>query len=268
VFSQAGPISPRVDNWPGASMPRLNRHSPLPLHHQLSEILRARIEAHDYASGNRFLSESEIEGEFGVSRNTVRRAIDTLIGQGLIRRDRGRGAFIISQSIGVRTRIERFVEHFETLRRAGYEPGVRHFGTRRIPASKELEAVLGLTPGQELVLFDKLFLASEQPAIFARDYIAAARLGDSFDVTGSGTSFFRFLEDCCGRTVDFIMADIAAVNADREVATRLGVAVGAAVLLLKEQFLDPSQRLPLAFAENYYLPSIIQFKILRKRELE
>jgi DNA-binding GntR family transcriptional regulator len=72
----------------------LERDSLVPLYFQLAVALTERIEAGSWEAGARFATEREIEEEFRVSRSVVRRALELLVGDGLIVRVRGAGAFL------------------------------------------------------------------------------------------------------------------------------------------------------------------------------
>jgi len=73
----------------------LDRDSPVPpLYFQLAEVLTEVVEAGTWQPGARFASEREIEKHFKVSRTVVRPALELLVGDGLIVRARGSGAFI------------------------------------------------------------------------------------------------------------------------------------------------------------------------------
>ena len=76
---------------------------PLPLYHQLEEELRGRIHAGEFAPGALLPTEEQICIGYGVSRITVRRALDALISQGLIVRRRGVGSFVAEPKAGVRS---------------------------------------------------------------------------------------------------------------------------------------------------------------------
>jgi len=76
---------------------------PLPLYHQLEEELRGRIHAGEFAPGALLPTEEQICTDYGVSRITVRRALDALIAQGLIVRRRGVGSFVAEPKAGVRS---------------------------------------------------------------------------------------------------------------------------------------------------------------------
>lgn len=74
---------------------RLRRDSSIPLYTQLQADLIARIERGDFDDGP-LPTEKEIGDRYGVSRATVRLAMDALVQEGYITRQRGRGSFVIS----------------------------------------------------------------------------------------------------------------------------------------------------------------------------
>lgn len=76
---------------------------PLPLYHQLEQDLRARLHASEFEPGAPLPSEERICEQYGVSRITVRRALDALIAQGLIVRRRGVGSFVAERKTGSRS---------------------------------------------------------------------------------------------------------------------------------------------------------------------
>jgi len=73
---------------------KVDQRDPTPLHEQLAAILRAEIKAGTYAESGMLPSESYLQQEHGVSRGTVRRAIETLAGEGLVFTIAARGTFV------------------------------------------------------------------------------------------------------------------------------------------------------------------------------
>lgn len=72
----------------------LNTQSPLPLYHQLADILMEGIRSGDYPPGARIPSEPQLAREYGIGRPTVRQAIDVLVRQRLLSRRRGSGTYV------------------------------------------------------------------------------------------------------------------------------------------------------------------------------
>jgi GntR family transcriptional regulator len=72
----------------------LNLHSPIPLYHQLADILLAKIRSGEYSSGSRIPSEKGLAVQYGIGRPTVRQATDLLVRKRMLIRKRGSGTFV------------------------------------------------------------------------------------------------------------------------------------------------------------------------------
>ena len=72
----------------------LNSQSPIPLYHQLADILLEAIRTGEYPPGARIPSEPQLAKDYGIGRPTVRQAIDLLVRQHLLTRRRGSGTYV------------------------------------------------------------------------------------------------------------------------------------------------------------------------------
>ncbi len=72
----------------------LNPQSPIPLYHQLADILLARIRSGEYPAGSRIPSEHALATTFGIGRPTARQAIDLLVRKHVLARRRGSGTYV------------------------------------------------------------------------------------------------------------------------------------------------------------------------------
>ncbi len=72
----------------------LNPESPVPLYHQLADILLAKIRSGKYLPGSRIPSEHSLSAEYGIGRPTARQATDLLVRKGMLKRKRGSGTFV------------------------------------------------------------------------------------------------------------------------------------------------------------------------------
>ncbi|MBC2711926.1 MAG: GntR family transcriptional regulator [Desulfosarcina sp.] len=75
----------------------LNLQSPIPLYHQLADILMEGIRSGDYPSDSRIPSEPQLAKAYGIGRPTVRQAIDVLVRKRLLSRRRGSGTYVRTQ---------------------------------------------------------------------------------------------------------------------------------------------------------------------------
>ncbi|HEX6858059.1 MAG TPA: GntR family transcriptional regulator [Streptosporangiaceae bacterium] len=70
----------------------VDHRDPTPLHEQLATVLRDRIASGDIP--DKLPSEGYLQQQYGVSRGTVRHAIDTLVSEGLVYKIAARGTFV------------------------------------------------------------------------------------------------------------------------------------------------------------------------------
>ncbi len=81
----------------------INHSSPLPLYHQVAQNIQNRIKDGYFKVNSRLPSEVELISEFGVSQPVVRQALNILVQQGLLVRERGRGTFVRPHSLNIQT---------------------------------------------------------------------------------------------------------------------------------------------------------------------
>ena len=75
----------------------LNPQSPMPLYHQLADILLAGIRAGEYPPNYRIPSEHALAAAYGIGRPTVRQAIDLLVRKRILVRKRGSGTYVLTR---------------------------------------------------------------------------------------------------------------------------------------------------------------------------
>jgi GntR family transcriptional regulator len=119
---------------------RLERTSSVPLYFQLAEILKERIESGRWSPGDRFPSEREITGEFGVSRTVIRPALDLLESDGQLIRIKGRGTFVTPPKAS--TEVRGLIRMLSLPREDDVE--VRILSAAEQPADAEVRRVLQL----------------------------------------------------------------------------------------------------------------------------
>ncbi len=75
----------------------LNPQSPMPLYHQLADILLAGIRAGEFPPDTRIPSELSLAASYGIGRPTVRQAIDLLVRKRILVRKRGSGTYVLTR---------------------------------------------------------------------------------------------------------------------------------------------------------------------------
>lgn len=142
----------------------------IPRYYQLKEILEKRIKSGEFETGDRFPTDEELCNEYGLSRGTIRRAVDILVEEGWLRREQGRGTFVTSPQLSpVYFRLANFSDDMRTR---GLEPSTQLLHLRVIPADGAVAEQLQLCPGEEVIEIARLRLADGKPMAYETRYLA------------------------------------------------------------------------------------------------
>jgi GntR family transcriptional regulator len=140
----------------------------IPLYAQVKYALQDEID-NRMKPGDIIPSELELEKRFNVSRITIRRALDELVSEGLIVRQRGRGTFVRKQPIA--QELPRLLSWSEQMRQMGFEPSSANCEIERIEPTKEQAAQLHLSSGAHVVRIRRLRYANHEPICIMTNYI-------------------------------------------------------------------------------------------------
>jgi len=228
----------------------LNRGDPLPLYHQLKSVLAHRIVVGQYPLAEPLPSERLLMGEFRVSRITVRLALQELVREGLLRRERGRGSFVIASKLSRQGDRLASLDEDELAIRAPLvvkEAGVRPLG----PRDKIPECFM-LGPEDALYRVDRLAVLGDKPLIHSSIYIRLpADASLTIQTLDEFKSIYTLLERHFGIKIDHGSRTVEAVGARRTDSRRLGVPPGSPLLLVRTTTVDSVGR-ALTYAESWY----------------
>ena len=151
----------------------VDRSSPVPLYFQVAQHLEQLIESGDLATGTRLENEIDLADRLGLSRPTMRRAIEYLVDRGLLVRKRGVGTQVVQAK--VRRQVE-LTSLYDDLARARRDPRTRVISFATEPASGGLALELGLPAGTDLYVFERLRYAGAEPLALLRNHVPAGLL--------------------------------------------------------------------------------------------
>jgi DNA-binding GntR family transcriptional regulator len=146
----------------------IDRSSPTPLYFQLAQAIEGAISGGDLPAGSRLENEILLAQRYGLSRPTVRRAVQELVDKGLLVRKRGVGTQVIQPH--VRRSVE-LTSLYEDLSRAGENPTTVVLSLQRIPATVEAAAELDITEGDEVVELRRLRRSHGEPLALMTNYL-------------------------------------------------------------------------------------------------
>lgn len=241
----------------------LNRNSFQPLYDQISQDLRAAIESHRLAPGDRVPSENELISRYAVSRNTVRLAINALLLRGLVFRVKGKGTFVAPEPL--RCGLLELASFSEEMRRLGMCSQSRVLALAEEVPVENVASSLRLVEGEMVYRIERLRLANDEPMALHVSWLMCWALPDLKLEDLTQASLYTLIEDR-GLTLGYADQVIKPVIASETQARLLGVIAGAPLLQVEGvSYLDSGA--PVEYARLLYRGDRYEFPIrsIRRR---
>ena len=163
----------------------VHKASVIPLYHQLKEILREQIANRTYKPHQQIPSEPELQKIYGLSRATIRKAIDGLVREGLIYRLHGKGTFVADPLDRQSITLDSFTEN---MRSFGFVPTTKVLeNTLLTEVEPELRQKLGLEQGDQVIMLKRLRYLDGEHILLATSYLPAYLFPglETVELTGS-----------------------------------------------------------------------------------
>ncbi len=234
----------------------LQHGAPAPLYSQLIAALRDKLETQVWKVGERIPSEQELCERFGVSRITVRHAVEALTEEGLLVRRQGKGTFVSLPCGSAESR--KAVNSFhEACERLGKKPSTRVLFSGERPATARDRRELELRGSGSVVVVNRLLMADGVPVVLEQNRFSMAfsYLPDC-DLNGSLYNLLR------GYGVEAVSAshDVSLVSAEEEWARLLRIAAGDPLVLLHEVVYDAQGR-PIHSSDQFVRGDVFTLRI-------
>ncbi|GAC1460268.1 MAG: GntR family transcriptional regulator [Ktedonobacteraceae bacterium] len=238
---------------------------PIPLYHQLKQIVRSEIDRGVYVSGDRLPSEPELIQRYGVSRITVRQALTELENEGIVVRRHGKGTYVAEQRI--EQDLVRLTDFVEDMSIAGLAPSSRVLAFVHEEAPAHVAEALSLRVGEEVIRVDRLRLANALPIAYDTTWLPL-RFGMllSQEMLVQET-IYHILESRYRIPVEAGTFHITAVSATAEQARVLDLACGASLLLI-ERVSCTTGDVRVYMQERYYRPDRVSYRVTLRRHSE
>jgi GntR family transcriptional regulator len=209
-------------------MTTIDKANPLPYYEQLAELLRREISDRQ-ARGETYQlpSENELAERHGLSRATVRHALDELEHDGWIYRQKGVGSFAPARRF--EQDLTQLVSTTEDMRQRGWSLLTRVVSQQRMLAAPHVAHALEIAPESEVYELCRLRLVDETPLSLQTVYLSAAlcpRLEEN-DLTAS---LYRLLESRYGLRLWSGRETLRARGASEHEARLLDIAEGTPVM--------------------------------------
>lgn len=240
---------------------RFSRRTAVPLYHKIAETLRQEIREQGLRPGDFLSTEEVLEGRFGVSRATVRRALEELVADGMVVRVPSKGTYVAKPRVEVELPVLK--SFTETIVELGMEPASKVLSVDLVDAPDDVHVRLELEEGETVVRVERLRFADGEPLLYLLAYLPL-HLGFGADTDFSG-SMYALLGSRGVQVADALHV-IEADAADEALAQDFGVQIGHPVLRMHCTSYDDVGR-PVVHEEARCRSELYRYSVRLSRQL-
>ena len=204
----------------------LNKQSPMPLYHQLKDVIIKEISDGNWKPEDMIPTEFEIMDHFNVSRTTVRQALTDLVKDNLLYRKKGVGTFVAKPKIDLKY-IGDDVSINSQIQNAGMTPHIKiiEFTVIDNPAI-ELVRALNLSIGDKVIHLLRVRYADDEPIAVVNSYLPYTLCSFIFNADFEKNSLYQVLATKTETRVISVDRIVEAQLANRQDRELMGVEKG------------------------------------------
>ena len=225
------------------------RRGKMTLYTNIKDDILAKIEDGTYAEGQIIPSEVELSGIYGVSRSTIRQALQILVSTGYLEKRKRRGTIVTRPKVdqSFTTSIRSFEDD---MRLIGRNARTNVLLFRRVHPSEEVVARLDVKPDEEVYKLVRLRYVDDQPNVFVESYVPCALFPDLESCDSNTMRLYDAMEQH-GRPVATARRRLEVVKADATTASLLDVEEGDPLFLFHTVARDASG-VPVEYSIAHY----------------
>lgn len=201
------------------------------LYDQIKEDLLAKIKDGSYPVGETIPSEVQLCDMYGVSRSTIRQAMQSLVSEGYLEKRRRRGTVVtlpkVDQAFAMR-----IMSFEDEMKRAGHIPRTKVLTRKRIKATPEVAERLELSTHDEVYKLVRLRYADDIPNVFVESYVPCRPYPDLENVDFETTSLYFAMRES-GNPVERAHRHLEVAKADITTAALLDCEEGDPLIIFQ-----------------------------------
>ncbi|MBY0146371.1 GntR family transcriptional regulator [Neobacillus niacini] len=208
----------------------INKNSPVPIYHQLEEYIKQQIETGILREEAVIPSEREFAEVFQISRMTVRQAINNLVLEGYLTRQKGKGTFVSKKK--VEQELQGMTSFTEDMLSRGMNPSSTLLSFQIIPADKNTALDLKIEDNDSVYKIKRIRLADGAPMALETAYIPV-EIVPGLTEENSNLSLYQYIEQHLSLSISEATQEIEASIADSDDAETLEINIGDPILLIQ-----------------------------------
>jgi GntR family transcriptional regulator len=240
----------------------IDHNSPIPLYVQIEEQLRKAIREPEYKNGKKLPNEVDLSKQLGISRSTLRQAINKMVFDGLLIRKKGVGTIVADTTISSKAR--NWLSFSQEMKAMGLEVKNYELHMAWVKPTEELCRFFNITENTKILKLERLRGKPEHPFVFFISYFNP-RIG----LTGNedfSRPLYDLLEKDYNTVVKLSKEEISAKAADKLLANKLEIKPGDPILKRKRFVYDPGGH-PVEWNVGYYRADSFVYSIESERDM-
>ncbi|MFD2826772.1 GntR family transcriptional regulator [Leeuwenhoekiella polynyae] len=225
----------------------IDHKSPVPLHAQVEELLRALIEQEEYQKGKVLPSEVEISNRLAISRSTVRQAIKKLVFEGLLIRKKKAGTKVAPKPVSSKS--NNWLSFSQEMKLRGIT--IRNFELNLswVKPSDDIARFFEISKDKNVLKMERVRGKTDEPFVYFVSYFHP-RVG----LTGEEDfklPLYEMLEQEHAIIASLSKEEISATASDEFISNKLKIKKETPVLFRKRFVFDQGER-PIEYNLGYY----------------
>lgn len=242
----------------------IDKSSPIPIYYQLEMKIRQMIESEQLQPGDALPSERQFTEKYNISRMTVRQAINNLVNDGLLYRQKGKGTFVAEKKF--EQDLSGLTSFNEDMRNLGFTPSNKVLSFKLISGDKRIIEQLKLSNHEPIYEIKRIRLANDEPVALETIYTPQKIVGNMTE-EDIAVSFYEHLEYNLHLKIAYGKQTIEAALANEQEIKHLQIETGDPVLLMRRtSYLADEPETPVEFVKSTYRADKYKFHLQMKRD--
>lgn len=205
--------------------------APIPLYYSIIEYIMKQIEDNALQAGTMIMSERELMEIFGMSRTTVRKALDVMVNEGYLYRIQGKGTFVAEKK--KEQGLSKLTSCSEDIRRLGMTPSFKVISSAVVNPRVSVAQRLQILESDKIFRLERILYADKTPVNISISHLQYKNIEGIEKIDFSNQSLYEILEKKYGFTINRAVRSIEAISCGDKDSEYLQVSPDLAVLLFK-----------------------------------
>lgn len=250
------PLDPSV----GLETPvSIHRSGAIPYYVQLASIIRDQIRRGIWKPGDLLPSEADLGSMYDISRTAVRQALDELVAEGLVEKEKGKGSFVAHPRTA-QFIVQEIRGFNEEMTSSGFTVQTTILEQSKVHAPKHVSDALEIPPKSPAVLIERVRSVDNTPIVHVVTYLPYPKFAPLKTMDLSDASLYSILAQRFGVIPTGGRRQIDAVAAAREKSELLKVEIGSPLLRMSAVNMDQGGT-PFEYFRAWYRGDLASFDI-------